>query len=121
MSAPPDIVYISDLAVDAVIGVYAHERNIRQTVRISLEIETDTRQAAADDNLALAVDYDAIATRITAFVNASRFKLIETLAEQIAHIVVSEFGVQKVHLTVAKPGAVSNASDVGVRITRPRH
>lgn len=113
-----DIVYIQDLSIDTVIGVYDWERECRQTVRLSLEMETDIRMAAAHEDLSHTLDYNAIAQRLTAFVQGSEFQLIETLAEQVAALVMSEFGVPWLRLQVSKPGAVPAAKDVGVRIER---
>ena len=113
-----DIVYIEGLRVDTVIGVYDWERTIQQTVVIDLQMTTDIALAARDDDLAFTLDYSAIADRVTAFVAASRFQLLESLAEAIASLVLAEFAVDTVKLKIGKPGAVSNATDVGVIIKR---
>ncbi|MDP4910815.1 MAG: dihydroneopterin aldolase [SAR86 cluster bacterium] len=113
-----DIVYIEGLRVDTVIGVYDWERTIQQTVVIDLQMTTDIALAARDDDLAFTLDYGAIADRVTAFVAASRFQLLESLAEAIASLVLAEFAVDTVKLKIGKPGAVSNATDVGVIIKR---
>ena len=113
-----DIVYIEGLRVDTVIGVYDWERTIQQTVVIDLQMTTDIALAARDDDLAFTLDYGAIADRVTAFVAASRFQLLESLAEAIASLVLAEFAVDTVKLKLGKPGAVSNATDVGVIIKR---
>ena len=113
-----DIVYIEGLRVDTVIGVYDWERTIQQTVVIDLQMTTDIALAARDDDLAFTLDYGAIADRVTAFVAASRFQLLESLAEAIASLVLAEFPVDTVKLKIGKPGAVSNATDVGVIIKR---
>ncbi|TDG11629.1 dihydroneopterin aldolase [Seongchinamella unica] len=113
-----DIVYIKGLKTDAVIGVYDWERGIRQTLVLDLELASDNRAAAATDAIEDAVDYDAISGRILAFVSDSEFELIETLAERVADIVLGEFGIPWLRLTLAKPGAVAAAEDVGVIIER---
>lgn len=113
-----DIVYIRGLQVDTVIGVYDWEREIRQRVVLDLEMATDVSRAAADDAIADALDYAAISQRLVAFVGASEFQLIETLAEEVAQIVRQEFAVPWLRLSVSKPGAVSEADTVGVRIER---
>lgn len=115
-----DIVYIEDLSIDTVIGVFDWERTRRQTVRLSLDMATDIRLAAANEDLGATLDYNAIAQRLTTFVQASEFQLIETLAEQVAALVMREFGVPWLRLQVSKPGAVPSARDVGVRIERGR-
>lgn len=115
-----DIVYIEGLKTDAVIGVYAWERNIRQELVLDLELASDNRAAAASDAIQDAVDYDAISGRIMAYVQDSEFQLIETLAERVAELVMSEFGVDWLRLKLAKPGAVEDATSVGVVIERGR-
>ena len=113
-----DIVYIEGLRIDTVIGVYDWERTIQQTVVLDLEMSTDIALAARDDDLSFTLDYGAIADRITAFVAASRFQLLESLAEAVASLVLTEFAVAAVKLKIGKPGAVANATDVGVIIKR---
>ena len=113
-----DIVFIRELRVDTVIGVYDWERRIRQTVVLDLELASDNRRAAASDSIADAVDYAAISARLLSFIEGSEFQLIETLAEQLANIVLEEFAVPWLRLRLAKPGAVARARDVGVLIER---
>ena len=113
-----DMVYINGLKTDAVIGVYDWEREIRQTLVLDLELASDNRAAAATDGIAEAVDYDAISKRILAYVQASEFELIETLAERVAEIILTEFNIPWLCLKLGKPGAVAEADDVGVIIER---
>jgi dihydroneopterin aldolase len=113
-----NIVYISELRINTVIGVYDWERDIKQTVVVDLEMSTDNQRAALEDNLVFTLDYGAIAAGITAFVEASSYQLLESLAEAIADLVMTDFGVQQLKLKLGKPGAVENARDVGVIILR---
>lgn len=113
-----DIVYISGLRTQAVIGVYEWERLIRQTLVIDLEIASDTARAAASDNVADALDYADIAQRVLARVEDSHYQLIESLAEELARVIIAEFGVPWLRVRVGKPGAVAEAEDVGVVIER---
>ncbi len=113
-----DVVYIKDLQIKTVIGIYDWEREIKQTVSIDLEMGTDIRKAAVSDTIEHALDYKAVAKRIIAFVEESRFHLVETMAERIAEIVRQEFGVVGLRLRVSKPGAVTGSRDVGVVIER---
>jgi len=115
-----DIVYLRELRIETVIGIYDWERCIRQTVAIDLEMATDVRKAAATDHIGNALDYKAVAKRIIEFVEGSTFELIETLAERIADIVLNEFEVPWLRLSVGKPGAIRGARDVGVIIERGR-
>ena len=113
-----DIVYITQLQVDTVIGVYDWERKIRQKVTIDIEMATDIRPAGQSDDLLDALDYKAISKRIISFVEDSEFMLIESLAENIATLVIKEFEIPWLKLTLGKPGALSSAQDVGVIIER---
>jgi len=113
-----DIIFITDLRVDTIIGIYDWERTQLQTVSIDLEMATDVRPAAATEDIESTLNYKAISKRIEQFVAASKFQLIETMAERVAEIVREEFGVSWLRLTVHKPGALSNSTDVGVRIER---
>lgn len=113
-----DIVYIRELKIDTVIGIYEWERRVRQTVVLDLEMASDVARAAATDNIADALDYKAIAKRLIAFVESSSFQLVETLAERVAEVVLGEFPVPWLRLQVNKRGALRGARDVGVVIER---
>lgn len=113
-----DIVFIRGLKLDAVIGIYDWERNIRQPIILDLELGTDIRTAAASDKIADTLDYKAISKRLEAFVTGSSFQLVETLAEGCARILQEEFGVPWLRLRLNKKGALSLAEDVGVLIER---
>ena len=113
-----DIVFLRNLKIDTVIGIYDWERKIRQTVILDLEMGADVRRAAASESIEDALDYKAVAKRLIAFVEQSEFQLVETLAEHCAAIVREEFGVKWLRLSLNKIGAVSGAQDVGVIIER---
>lgn len=113
-----DIVFIEDLRIDCVIGIYDWERKIRQPVAFDLEMAFDNRRAAATDAIGDTLDYKAISKRLIAYVEASSFQLVETLAERCAAIIQDEFGVAWLRLKLAKPGAVRGARSVGVVIER---
>ena len=113
-----DIVFLSQLKVDTVIGIYDWERRIRQTVAIDLEMATDIAKAAKTDSIEDTLDYKSVAKRIISFVENSEFQLVETLAEKICEIVLIEFSVPWVRLRLSKPGAIRGAKDVGILIER---
>lgn len=113
-----DIVFIRELRADTIIGVYAWERRVRQSVVLDLEMATDISEAAGEDALQHTLDYAAISSRLLAFIEASEFELIETMAERVAAIVLQEFAVPWLRLRLSKPGAVAQARDVGVLIER---
>ena len=113
-----DIVYIRELEIATIIGIYDWEREQRQLVSIDLEMAADITRAAKNDDIADALDYKAVSKRLIEFVEGSSFQLVETLAERIAEIVLKEFKVSWLKLRVGKPGAVTGARDVGVIIER---
>ena len=104
-----DKVFIEGLEIEALIGIYDWERRIRQVLRFDLEMAFDNRVPAASDDIADTLDYKAVSKR-----------LVETLAERCAAIVIEEFGVQWLRLKLSKPGAVRGAQAVGVVIERSR-
>ena len=113
-----DIVYLHDLRIDTVIGIYDWERKIKQVISIDLDMATDIRKAAASDQIDDTLNYKAVAKRLIDFVGNSEFQLVETLAERCAEIIREEYGVRWVRLTLNKKGAVRGATDVGVIIER---
>lgn len=113
-----DRVLIEGLEVRTVIGIYDWEREIRQTVRLDLEMAWDISQAALSDNIADTLDYKAVSKRMISFVEGSSFGLIEKLAEQCALIVMQEFHVPWLRLKMSKPGAVRGSENVAVLIER---
>lgn len=113
-----DIVYIRDLRIDTVIGIYGWEREVRQTISIDLDMAADIRPAATTDDIQYALNYKAVAKRLIAFVEGSTALLVERLAEEIAAIVLNEFKVSWLRLRLSKPGALRGAQDVGIVIER---
>ena len=113
-----DIIFLRDLKIETVVGIYDWERQIKQTVIIDLEMATNVSKAAASDKIEDALNYKAVAKRLISFVGDSEFELIETLAEDIANIILVEFNVTWLRLSLNKIGAVRYARDVGVIIER---
>lgn len=113
-----DSVFIEQLQIETVIGIYDWERSVRQSVLLDLDMATDIRRAATSEQIADALDYHAISVRLSEFVSGQSFLLLETLAEQCAALVMSEFGVPWLRLRVTKPTAISAARAVGVVIER---
>jgi len=113
-----DIVYIRELEVRTIIGIFDWEREQRQVVSLDLEMGSDIATAAATDTIENALDYKAVAKRLIDFIEKSEFFLVETLAGRVADIVVNEFNVPWVKLRLGKPGAVTGSKDVGVIIER---
>jgi 7,8-dihydroneopterin aldolase/epimerase/oxygenase len=113
-----DIIYLHDLKVDCVIGVWEWERKIRQTITIDLDMGFDIRKAAASDALEDTLSYKDVSKRVEAFVKDSGFQLVERLAEEIAAILLEEFDIKWCRVKINKFGAVRGAGDVGVLIER---
>lgn len=113
-----DIIYLRELRIETVIGIYDWERRIKQPVIIDLDMAADIRRAAGTDNIEDTLNYKAVAKRVIAFVEKSEFQLVETLAERVAEIVLNEFPVPWLRLQVNKVGALRGARDVGVIIER---
>lgn len=113
-----DIVYIRDLKIECIIGVYEWERRIRQTVILDLEMAADAHRAAHGDRIDDTLDYKAVAKRLIDFVGRSEFQLVETLAERVAELLLREFALPWVRVRINKKGALRGAADVGVVIER---
>jgi dihydroneopterin aldolase len=113
-----DKIFLHELKIETIIGIWEWERKIRQTVVIDLEMSADIARAAATDDVADTLNYKSVAKRVQQFVGESSFQLVETLAERIAGIVRDEFDVAWVKVTVHKPGAIRGSRDVGIIIER---
>ncbi|GAA5083179.1 dihydroneopterin aldolase [Lysobacter panacisoli] len=113
-----DHVFIEGLEIEALIGIYDWERRIRQPLVFDIEMAFDNRVPAASDAIEDTLNYKAVSKRIVDYVSQSDFGLVETLAERVAQIILSEFGVSRVKLKLSKPGAVRGARAVGVSIER---
>ncbi len=115
-----DIVYVRDLQVNALIGIYDWERQIRQRINIDLEMGWDNTQAAATDDIQYTLNYKAAAKMVVDLVKNSEYQLVETLAERIAELLLEKMQIPWVTVTLGKPKAVSGSREVGVIITRKR-
>ena len=115
-----DRIYLEALSVECIIGFIDWERRVKQTVVIDLELPVDCRLAAATDEVGNTLDYKKVAKRVIAVVEASEFKLIETLAHRTAMLILEEFGVAWVRVRLGKPGAIRGSRTVGVTVERTR-
>jgi len=118
--ASGDRVFLHGLTAECIIGFVDWERRVRQTVVLDIELPVDCRRAALTDEVADTLDYKALAKRVLAFVAASEFRLVETLAHRVALLILEEFAVEWVRVALNKPGAIRNSRDVGVLIERTR-
>ncbi len=116
-----DHIFLRDLKVETIVGIWNWERKIRQTVSIDLKMGADIRRAAASDDIDDTLNYKLVAKRVQQFVGDSNFQLVETLAERIAEVILDDFDVPWVEVRVNKPGAIRGARDVGVKIRREKN
>ncbi len=115
-----DIIFLTGLTTECIIGIWDWERKVRQKVVIDLEMGADIRKAAASDHIDDTLDYKKVSKRVLGFVSESEFQLVETLTEQIARIIVTEFDVPWVRVRLNKQGAIRGSRDVGILIERRR-
>ncbi len=115
-----DTIFIHALKTETIVGIYEWERQVKQTVVLDLQFSADIRKAALTDSIDDTLNYKGVAKRILAFIEASQFHLVETLAEHIAMLVLEEFNVQWVSIALSKPGAIRGSKDVGVQLERSR-
>jgi dihydroneopterin aldolase len=115
-----DKIFIRALKTEAIIGIFDWERQVKQTVVIDIEMAANIHKAALTDAIADTLNYKGVAKRVLAFVEASHFHLVETLAEHVAMLILEEFAVEWVSIVLSKPGAVRNSRDVGVSLERDR-
>jgi dihydroneopterin aldolase len=116
-----DKIFIHALKTEAIIGIFDWERQVKQTVIVDLEISADVRKAALSDSIGDTLNYKRVAKRVLAFVEASQFHLVETLAEHLAMLLLEDFGLAWVRISLSKPGAIRSSRDVGVLLERDRN
>ena len=115
-----DAIVIRDLRVEALIGIHQRERHVTQTVSLDLEIGIPGAAVFASDKVADTIDYEQVALRIRALAGSGHFRLVETLAERIARLLIDDLGAPWVKVSVAKIGILANTRFVGVTIQRNR-
>jgi dihydroneopterin aldolase len=113
-----DIVFIEDLRIDTIIGIYDWEREVKQTIALDIEMAADNKKPASSEDIEDALNYKAVAKRMIAFTEESQFQLVETLSERLVEIIMGEFNVPWCRLKLSKLGAVTGSRSVGVIIER---
>ena len=113
-----DKIFINDLQVETIIGIFDWEREIKQTISINLEMEFDISKAAKSDDINDSLDYKNVSKRIISLCEKANSYLVENLIEKIAQVVLKEFPVSKVTVSLEKPGALRGSKSVGIKITR---
>ena len=115
-----DKIILTDLRIDAVIGIWDWEKRNPQTISIDLEMQIDIKKTSQSDSIGDALDYKAVSKRVKQFIQGSQFNLIETLAENVAKIILEEFDIQWLKLSVSKPFAIKGSKNIGVCIERTK-
>jgi len=115
-----DKIFLNDLHIDTIIGIYDWERETLQTLSFDLEMDWDIRPAAKSDDIADTLDYGSIANTIVSFVEASSYQLIETLAEDLCALLLRDFPIPKIKLTLSKPVALHGNNTAKIVIERQK-
>ncbi|WP_394754475.1 dihydroneopterin aldolase [Crenothrix sp.] len=113
-----DIIFLGGLEIETIIGIYDWERTTKQTVVLDIEMAFDITKAAETDDIEYTLDYKKVSKRIISFVEDSQFLLVEKLIVEIANILLTEFAIPWLKITLNKKGAIRGASDVGIVIER---
>lgn len=112
------IIYIKNLHIETIVGIYEWERTQKQTIRVNLELMSNIKAAANSESISDALNYEEISQCVSEFIIAGEFQLIETMADKTADMILSKFNTTGLRLTISKPGAIHNAEDVGIIIER---
>ena len=115
-----DRIFIHGLKTEAIIGIFDWERQVRQTIIVDVEISVDARKAASSDSIDDTLNYKHVAKRVLAFIENSKFHLVETLTEHVAMLALEEFHIPWVRVSLSKPGAIRGSRDVGIVVERDR-
>lgn len=115
-----DKIYLEELGIQCIIGIFGWERKTKQTILIDFEIPSNIKKAARGDRIEDTLDYKKISKFIIQYVSASRFQLIETLADRLAGEILKKFKLRKIKLRVSKPGAIRGSKNVGIEVVRRR-
>ena len=113
-----DIIFLSGLTTECIIGIWDWERRVKQKVVVDLEMGADIRRPAGSDRIDDTLDYKSVSKRLLQFIGDSEFQLVETLTERIAELVITEFSVPWVRVRLNKQGAIRGSRDVGILIER---
>src|SRR5580692_2020270 len=113
-----DKIFIHALKTEAIVGIFDWERQVKQAVVIDCEFSADIAKAALSDSIDDTLNYKRVAKRVLAFVEGTQFHLVETLAEHVAMLLLEEFGIAWVRISLSKPGAIRSSRDVGVLLER---
>jgi dihydroneopterin aldolase len=116
----PDRIFLRGLSAQCIIGFIDWERRTPQTLLVDLEIPCDCARAARSDRVEDTVDYKRVAKRVLGWLPTTQFQLVESLAQNLAMLLLSEFPIEWIRVSINKPGAIRDSRDVGVSIERHR-
>ena len=120
MTRQQDTIFIRGLEIECIIGFIDWERQVKQKVVLDLELPVDCARAARADDVADTLDYKQVVDQVSGLVAGSEFMLVETMAQRVAELILKNFGVEWIRVTVNKPGAIRGLRDVGVSLERHR-
>jgi dihydroneopterin aldolase len=115
-----DKIFLNELKIDTIIGIYDWERHTKQTLSFDLEMDWDIAKAAASDDIADTLDYGEVANAVVQFVENNHYQLIERLAEDVAALLLEQFPIPKLKLTLSKPVALHGQNIARIVIKRSR-
>jgi dihydroneopterin aldolase len=112
-----DKVFVKDLSIEMLIGIYPNEQQNKQRVIVNLEAWVDST-SSVNDRYEEAVCYESLIRTIESTAHQGHINLVETLAEKIAAACLLNTKIQRVKIRIEKPDVIANASSVGIEITR---
>ena len=115
-----DKIFLRDLKLKTRIGIFEWEKQIDQIININIEVGTDIKKAASTDDVSFSLDYKSLSIKVKEYVQKNNHQLIETLIENIAEILLKDFNIEYVTISISKPGAIRDSQDVGIEITRKK-
>lgn len=113
-----DIIFIKGLTLNTIVGIFEHERKNKQRLILDIDMATDIRIAAESKDIHKTVNYKSVSEAVATYVDDGAFLLVETMAEGVAQLIMSEFSVSAVKIRICKPDALPNVDGVGVYIER---
>ena len=116
-----DTVFIEQLEIQTLIGVFDWERTAKRSLFLDIELGWDFSKASKSDDVKDTLDYAAVCESVTQFADTCEFLLLEALIEAIADKIINDFSVPWLKITMHKPGIIANAKNVGVQIERGSH
>lgn len=115
-----DQILIEGLTINTIVGIHPWERESEQPIILDITLDFPIQNAAASDSIDDALNYQSLCDMLTTFVEASRFYLIETLADQCIQKILASYPAERVKLKVNKPQAIDNANNIAIIVSRSR-